>query len=82
MGDSTIVNYRESGVSGDLRFGRGGSRVGRFGWGDVSGAFEKFAFVEDRTSTDEGDQMRRVDGPPAGLGGVDELVSHGDSRGP
>jgi hypothetical protein len=30
--------------------------------------------------TNQGDQVRGVDGPPAGLRGVDQLVGHGNSR--
>jgi MFS family permease len=36
--------------------------------------------VEYRAGTDEGDQVWRVDGTPAGLGGVDLLVGHGNPR--
>lgn len=43
--------------------------------------FEHFAFVEDGSGTDGGDQMWCGDGPPAGLRGVDEFVGHGNSRG-
>ena len=48
------------------------------GGGDLDGPFEEFAFVEDGAGPDEGDQVRGIDRPPAGLSGVDELVGHGD----
>ena len=47
-------------------------RFRRFGlvWrGDIGGSFEQFAFVEDRAGAHEGDQVRGVDGSPAGLCG-------------
>ena len=62
--------------SGDLRFSGGGRRVGGFGWGDVGGAFEEFALVEGGAGADEGDQVWGIDGSPAGLRGLDELVGH------
>lgn len=37
--------------------------------------------MEHRASTNEGDQVRCVHGPPPGLRGVDQLVGHGNSRG-
>jgi hypothetical protein len=52
----------------------------RTGGCDGDRAFEQFAFVEYRAGTDEGDQVRGVDRPPTGLGDVDELVGHGNSR--
>lgn len=66
------------GISGDFRSGRPGLGGGRF-WGcDVGGAFEQSAFVEDGAGADQGHQMWGVNGPPAGLGGVDQLVGHGN----
>ncbi|SIK23483.1 cysteine synthase [Mycobacteroides abscessus subsp. abscessus] len=38
--------------------------------------------MEDRSGTDEGDQVWGVDGSPAGLGGVDQLVGHRQSGRP
>jgi hypothetical protein len=58
-------------VSGAVVAGSGVMSVGR----------SQFAFVEDGAGTDEGDQVRGVDSPPAGLCGVDQLVGHGNSRG-
>ena len=46
------------------------------GVGDVGGPFEEFAFVEGGAGADKGDQMWGIDGPPAGLCGLDELVGH------
>lgn len=44
-------------------------------------SFEQFAFVEDRSGTKEGDQVRGVDGPRASLRSVDQLAGrHGNSR--
>ncbi len=43
------------------------------------GALDEHTVVEERASTDESDEMRGVDGPPATLGRGDELVSHGQS---
>jgi hypothetical protein len=37
--------------------------------------------VEHRASTNQGNQMWCIHGPPAGLCGIDELVGHGNSRG-
>jgi hypothetical protein len=62
--------------SGDLRLSGGGRHVGGFGWGDVDGAFEEFALVEGGAGADEGDQVWGIDGSPAGLCGLDELVGH------
>jgi hypothetical protein len=70
-----IVKSCGSGYLGDLGFGRGGDVICWFGWGMSGGAFEQFAFVEDRACADEGDQVRCVDGAPAGLRGVDEDVA-------
>lgn len=39
--------------------------------GDVAGAFEKCACVEDGSGADQGDQTRRVDGSSAALSGFD-----------
>jgi hypothetical protein len=47
--------------------------------GDVDGAFEQFAFVEDCACPDEGHQVLGVDGPPAGLCCINELVGHGNT---
>ena len=44
--------------------------------GAVGGSFDEFAVVEGRTGTDEGDEVRRVHRPPAGLGGFYELERH------
>lgn len=41
--------------------------------GAFVGSFDELAGVED---ADEGDQMRCVHRPPAGLGGLDELEHH------
>ena len=46
--------------------------------GDVDGAFEQFALVEHCPGTDQGDQVWGVDGPPASLCGINELVGHGN----
>lgn len=48
--------------------------------GDVGGPSEELAFVEQYVRADERHQMRRVDGPPPGLGGLDRLVGHRDRR--
>jgi len=42
-------------------------------------SFEQLSLVECRAGADEGDQMGCVYGAPAGLGGVDQLVGHGNS---
>jgi hypothetical protein len=74
-----IVNTCGSGCSGDLRSGLFGAVGGRLCWGDLGGAFEQFALVEDRAGADQSDQVWGVDGAPAGRGGVDELVGHGQT---
>lgn len=55
-------------VSGDLSFG---CFATGFCGCDVGGALEQFGFVEDGAGTDEGDQVRGVDGAPTSLCGVD-----------
>jgi hypothetical protein len=50
-------------------------------WRHVRGPFKQFAFAEDRARSDEGDEFGCVDFGPARLGGLDELVGHGDSGG-
>lgn len=37
------------------------------------GAFDEVAAFEAGSGPDEGDEVGRVHGPPAGLGGLDEL---------
>jgi hypothetical protein len=66
-------------ISGDLRSGWRLAGRGRHRRLDVGGPFEQFAFVEDRTRADQGDQVRGVDGAPTGLRGVDVLVGHGQT---
>jgi hypothetical protein len=46
---------------------------------DVYGSFEQLALVERDNGTNEGDQVRGVNGPPACLCGVDQLVDYGNS---
>ena len=63
--------------SGDFGFAR-------FGWcgrGDIDGALKQFALVEDRAVAHQRHQVRRVHHAPAGLGGLDQLVGHGDTGG-
>jgi hypothetical protein len=48
--------------------------------GRVGGSFDEFSVVDGRTGPDQGDEMRCVQRPPAGLGGFDEFV--GMARGP
>ena len=50
--------------------------------GCVVGSFDEFALLEQRSCSDEGDQVWGVHGAPAGLGGLDELERHGDPGGP
>ncbi len=49
--------------------------------GHSTRSFEEFAFVEQSSGADQSHQVGCVDGPPAGLRGVDQLVGHGDSGG-
>lgn len=44
-------------------------------------SFDQHALVEGRAGSDEGDQVGCVDRAPAALGGLNELVGHGDSGG-
>lgn len=40
------------------------------------GTFEQLALVEDRAGAYQGDQVWGVDGAPAGLSGINQLVGH------
>lgn len=53
----------------------------RVAWGDLF-AFDEHALVEPGPGAYEGDQVRRVDGAPALLGGLDELERHREGGGP
>jgi hypothetical protein len=64
-----------AGLLGDLGFGW----FGGFWWDDVGRSFEELAVVEDGSGANQGDQVWGVDGTPAGLRGIEELVGHGNS---
>ena len=74
-----IVKTCGSGFSGDVRSGLLSGVFVRLRRGDVGGTFEQFAFVEDGAGAHQGDQVRGVDGSPAGLCCVDQLVGHGNT---
>lgn len=44
-------------------------------------AFDDHPLLEVCAGPDEGDEVGAVDGPPAGLGGLDELEGHGEAGG-
>ena len=44
-------------------------------------SFDQLAVDEGGAGADEGDQVGRVDHPPQGLGGFDQLERHRDARG-
>jgi hypothetical protein len=46
------------------------------------GSFDEFSFLEPGAGTNQGDEVRGVDGAPAGLCRLDELERHRDSGGP
>ena len=45
------------------------------------GAFDELAVDEGGAGADEGNEVGRVHGAPAGLGGFDEFVGHGQPGG-
>jgi len=48
----------------------------------VLGSFHELAVDERRAGADERHKVRAVHGAPAVLGGLDQLVGHGQPRGP